>query len=79
MPDAAALSPDEVRQLLRECVTVVKPGEVLVIRTTDLTPYQVREYQEALNWWATENAPEVKVLVIHGEDGQIVRQEPAGG
>jgi hypothetical protein len=73
------LSPDEVRQLLRECVTVVKPGEVLVIRTTDLTPNQMREYQEAVNWWVAENAPEVKVLVIHGEGGQIVRQEPAGG
>ena len=40
------LSPDEVRQLLRECVTVVKPGETLVIRDRNWTPNQVREIQD---------------------------------
>jgi hypothetical protein len=29
---AEALTPDQVRQLLRECVTVVKPGETLIVR-----------------------------------------------
>ena len=32
------LTPDQVRYLLRECVTVVKPGETLMIRGADWTP-----------------------------------------
>ena len=43
------LTPDEVRYLLRECVTVVKPGETLIIRVPWTTPRtQVRELQGAL-------------------------------
>jgi hypothetical protein len=44
------LSPDEVRQLLRECVTVVKPGETLIIRMHDnWTAAQMRELQDVLD------------------------------
>lgn len=43
-------SPDEVRALLRECVTVVKPGEVLVIRVPYDTPWdKARGYQQVLD------------------------------
>jgi hypothetical protein len=39
------LSPDEIRSLLRECVTVVKPGETLIVRVpTDWTMAQVDQY-----------------------------------
>jgi hypothetical protein len=74
-----SLSEDEVRHLLRECVTVVRPGEVLILRVGPpgvLTPNQLREYQESLNWWLVENAPGIKALAVIGENGQIVRQEP---
>ena len=41
------LGRDEVRALLRECVTVVRPGETLVIRVPEnTTPKQLRELQE---------------------------------
>jgi hypothetical protein len=43
------LTPDQILTLLRECVTVVKPGETLVIRMADLTPSQQYEYQMALS------------------------------
>lgn len=79
LPQRKPLSEDEVRQLLRECVTVVAPGEVLVIRTTDLTPNQLREYQEGVTGWLDVNAPGIKALVIHGEGGQIVRVDPRDG
>jgi hypothetical protein len=45
-----SLTPDEVRHLLAECVTVVKPGETLVIRVpVTWSPEQVREYGEYLS------------------------------
>ena len=37
MSDATP-SPEEVRALLRECVTVMRPGEMLVIRIPHATP-----------------------------------------
>ena len=43
------LTPARVRSLLRECVTVVKPGEVLVIRVPwDTSQRELREYGESL-------------------------------
>lgn len=50
MPPRPVFTPEEIRVLLRECVTVVKPGEVLVIRVSeDMTPNQVREYQDMVD------------------------------
>ena len=44
------VSPEEIRVLLRECVTVVKPGETLIIRVSEgMTPNQVREYQDMVD------------------------------
>ena len=68
LPDI--LSPEALRQLLRECVTVVKPGEVLFFSSGDpnMTPNQMRELQDFISWWLAENAPDVKALVLpHGE------------
>ena len=43
------LSPDEIRQLLRECVTVVKPGETLVVRVPlTWTPDDVNRYSRTI-------------------------------
>jgi hypothetical protein len=64
------LDPETVRQLLRESVTVVQPGEILFFTIGDpnMTPNQMRELQDFINWWLADNAPEVKVLVLpHGE------------
>lgn len=73
----AALAPDEMRSLLRECVTVVKPGELLVIRVSEnVTPNQLREYNEWVSRWLDGNMPGIKALVVTGQDGQIVRQVP---
>jgi hypothetical protein len=50
-----SLTEDEVRQMLSECVTVVRPGETLLLRCgRDWTPDQAREVQEwmdrAIEW-----------------------------
>lgn len=76
MPDLDELTPEQVRSLLREAVTVVKPGEVLILRVSEnFTPNQLREYQESLTWWCRKNAPDIKILAVVGEGGTIVRQE----
>ena len=64
------LDPEAVRQLLRESVTVVKPGEVLFFTVGDpnCTPNQLRELQYAVSGWLEDNAPDVKALILpHGE------------
>jgi len=73
------LTSDALRQLVRECVTVVRPGEILVLRPgAQFTPDQLSEIQEMVNWWLKHNAPGIKALVVPGEGGQIIRQETAG-
>ena len=64
------LTADEMRSLLRECVTVVAPGETLVLRLSESsTPSQAREWQEALNAGWDEGDPvfPFRVLVVIGE------------
>lgn len=68
LPPRQPLTEDEVRQLLRECVTVVRPGEILVIQVSEnFAPNQLREYQDSVTWWLRENAPDIKALVIPGK------------
>ena len=74
MPD---LGRDEVRQLLRECVTVVKPGESLVIRGRDWTPNQVREIQDWMDAERESGRISFKVLVLPGDELGVVQPEPA--
>jgi hypothetical protein len=63
-PVPPPLTSDQVRQLLRECVTVVKPGEVLVIRVHEnTTPNQLREQQDMTDAWTAENAPGMRVML----------------
>lgn len=64
------LDPAAVRQLLRESVTAVKPGEVLFFTCGDpnYTPMQIREIQDWVERWLADNAPEVRAMVLpHGE------------
>ena len=75
IPQPPPLTPDEIRQLLRESVTVVKPGETLILRVPwTTTPTQVRELQDSLT--ETEEYMEVpfKILVIPGDELTIAEQ-----
>ena len=66
IPLPPPLSPDQIRSLLRECVTVVKPGEVLVIRAPGTwTPNQLREYAEHLEYYAGEMG--IRAMVVAGD------------
>ena len=64
------LTPEDIRSLLRECVTVVAPGETLVLRLSEsFTPSQAREWQDALNagWDGGDPFWPFRVLVVIGE------------
>jgi len=69
LPHAPLLTPELARALLRECVTVVKPGETLVIRVPDSwSPGQVHTYQEYANAATEAGAVPFGVLVVLGEE-----------
>lgn len=69
------LTPGTARDLLRECVTVVKPGEVLAVRLPlDMTATDMdcaRDYARRI-----EAETGIKVAFIPGEEFGIVRAEP---
>lgn len=77
LPDEphALLDRETVRQLFRECVTVVQPGETLIVRVpVTWTAQQVRAYQEAMDWDQQEGRP-FPVLVVAGE-GLGIAEKP---
>jgi hypothetical protein len=70
------LDRDEIRSLLRECVTVVKPGETLIIRVSEnMTPSQCREYQQAVDSGITHWDLGFRAMVLPAEGLGIA--EPA--
>ena len=74
------LSPDEIRQILRECVTVVKPGETLVIRGANWTPNQVREIQQVMDAMHEDGRIPFEVLAVFGDElGVLHLPEDASG
>lgn len=69
IPPKPLLTPELARELIRECVTVVKPGEVLVIRVPESwTAEQSGECMRYMNAWLEESAPGVKVMLVPGEE-----------
>ena len=76
LPSVPPLTPDQVRQLLRECVTVVKPGEHLILRIPwTTTPTQVRELQDFVTDTAAWLDLPFKVLVLPGDELGIAEPE----
>jgi hypothetical protein len=62
------LSPAQVRYLLRECVTVVKPRETLVVRGTNWTPAQTREIQQVMDEMYELGIVPFKALAVFGDE-----------
>jgi len=76
LPPVSSLTPDEMRDLLRECVTVVAPGETLIVRISpDCTPAQVQEYQQRATEIAEHQGLGFKILVLPAEDLAVARGE----
>ena len=75
----APLTPDEVRQLVRECVTAVGPGETLVVRGRDWTPSQVREVQDWMDADYESGRIDFRVLAVIGDELAVVKPEASDG
>ena len=66
-----APTPAEVRALLRECVTSVGPGEVLVIRVPYDTPWdKARSYQQVLD--AARETWGIRAVVVTAEEFGVI-------
>lgn len=80
--DAAArppvpLGPGELRAMLRECVNVVEPGDVLVIRLPpQYEAHQVNELGRYVTMWLADHAPGVHALVVPAEEITVFRPAP---
>lgn len=70
------LTPEQIRDFLKDNVTVVAPGETLVIRTDTLTPDQAREVMDWLNW-ADEEGPFLpfRTIVVPGDELGVVKAD----
>lgn len=72
--DPAALAwegivPEDVRRLRLD------PGDILVVRVTDLTPWQMASYQEHLEVWFPDNP----VRVLHAAEILVASAEEDNG
>lgn len=70
------LTRDEIRQILRECVTVVKPGETLVVRGANWTPNQTREIQQIMDEIRELGIVPFKVLAVIGDEMGVAEARP---
>lgn len=66
--DEEALREQARKILLGEAALIVKPGETLVIRTTGLTPQQIKLYQEYADLYTAGLDAPFRVLIVHGDE-----------
>jgi hypothetical protein len=70
------LSLGDIHCILRECVTVVKPGETLIVRGTNWTPAQTREIQQAMDEMYELGIIPFKALAVFGDELGVAEFEP---
>lgn len=77
LPPGPVLTPETAKALLSECVTVVSPGETLVIRVPEgWTSRQADEYQEYADAATDSGRIPFRVLVVIGAELGVARPEP---
>lgn len=65
-----ALEPDEARALLRECVTVVAPGETLVVRISD--SWTSQQAADCMRHFNAQGFP-FRLVLVPAEEFAVVR------
>ena len=78
MPTGQVVAPGELRALARRYITIMEPGEVLIVRVpASWPPRTVRELNEALTAVCSDPNRDlcIKVLVVPG-DGMAVATAP---
>ena len=63
-------------EVLASVPVILGPGETLIIRVTDLTPNQQREYQDALDHWHADGRLPFRAVVVHGDELAAARTRP---
>jgi hypothetical protein len=58
---------------------ILSAGDVLIIRTTDLTPNQIREYQGALDYEHETGRFPFQAVVVHGDELAAARTKADPG
>ena len=72
-------TPEEIRSFLAENVTVVAPGETLIIRAySDWTPSQCIDYQRYVNEQFDGGFLPFRVLLVHGAELGVVKADGDG-
>lgn len=69
MAGEAVLGPDEIRALLRECVTVIRPGDILLVRVSPQhchTPNQLREMAQVLGYVSGDLG--ISAALVYGDE-----------
>jgi len=70
------LTEDQVRQLLSECVTVVKPGETLVLRMDrEWGPQAMREVQDMLDEVIRWRELPFRAIVVPADEVAVAQPE----
>lgn len=69
---AALIRAEEFRRLLAENVTAVKPGETLIIRVSDMSPGQMRDYQESFD----QAGLPFRCAVVFADELAVVQADP---
>ena len=73
----SAIGRDAMLAAIRECVTVVKPGEVLAVRAQpEWTASQIRELQDCVDEWVKWREPGITVLILPGGEFAVAQQKP---
>ncbi len=67
-------TPTEIENFLTECVTIVKPGETLVVRCKDLSPRQLYELQDSLDY-ANTHSDWPKIIAVPGDELAVIATE----
>lgn len=74
---ARQFTAEQIRDFLTSHTTVVGPGEVVLIRVSDLTPAQMVDYQRSFNEQHDCGAIPFRAFVVYGDEVAKVAPEPA--
>lgn len=78
--EVPALTLEVIRVLLRDHLTVVKPGETLVMRpAADISPNQWRELQDMLDAWHSQGDLPFRVIALPAAEFVPTVSDPGGG
>ncbi len=78
LPPGRVLTREAVEAAVRECVTVVRPGETLVIRCRDWTVDQADQCMEYFGALADAGVIPFRPLVVVGDELAVASAEPDG-